>query len=145
MIAVIGCNSTSETTKEDQLLKEVVRIHDDSMKDFGLLMRLKRQLKSSMDSSRLDEYNQAIEALEDSHEEMMEWMRAFTAHFPDAGLDHAGHTPSDGHHMKDDHHNAVKSDDMLQLLEIEKEQVLKLSSQTQRAIEEARALLQNPD
>ena len=84
--------SCEEKKKEaqDVLYDQVMEVHDEIMPKMGDIMKYKKQLKSKVDalaenaemnSEKISELQQAIAELDNSHEEMMAWMREFNPDF----------------------------------------------------------------
>lgn len=79
--------SCEEKAKEPDLLYEkVMAVHDEIMPKMGDIMKLKKQLKekvaelnasTEVDSVKISSLEMAIADLDNSHEEMMGWMRQF--------------------------------------------------------------------
>ncbi len=75
----------------DQLLDTVMAGHDEIMPKMGDIMKYKKQLKEKIDlltaesaevnADKIAELNKAIDNLETSHEEMMNWMHGFDSNF----------------------------------------------------------------
>ena len=136
---MFACQSTQE---KNSLLQEVITIHDEAMEDMGPIMNLKLQLRESMDSTRLAEYEPAMKALDDAHENMMVWMRNFSKEFPSATLKggdnhHEHHKMDNGDHTQ---HSRSASEEK-ELLENEKVKVIALQKEMKNAIETAEKLL----
>lgn len=92
LLTLLWTMSCEEKKKEakDVLYDQVMEIHDEIMPKMGDIMKYKKQLKSKMDalvenpeenSERIDALNQAITDLDNSHDEMMGWMREFNPDF----------------------------------------------------------------
>lgn len=88
-----GRQSPEEKLKKDtdDLLKEVIALHDLSMAKMDELMSLSRSLKSQIDSTNQVDFQEAIDQLDASHQAMMDWMRNFSTFFSGAQLA-GGHT-----------------------------------------------------
>lgn len=138
-LVLLACQPSAE---KDPLLKEVITIHDEAMEEMGPVMILKLKLKESIDSTRLEEYESAMTALDDSHENMMVWMRNFSKEFPQAVL--KGGAKHHGHHSTDhgDHAQHDRSPEKeRELLEAEKVKVMALREEMTGAIKTAKNLL----
>ncbi len=92
IVAILLVSSCGEKKKEakDELLDKVMAVHDEIMPKMGDIMKFKKQLQEKLDelsseaeidSTKIDELEQAIADLENSHEEMMGWMRQFNNDF----------------------------------------------------------------
>lgn len=80
-VGLLSCNNESESKKQyEQNFEEVLRIHDEVMPKMGELNTLSMQLKERIDTSSKDshKYEEAITALEDAHDFMMDWMHDFS-------------------------------------------------------------------
>ena len=139
VLVLLACQPSAE---KDPLLKEVITIHDEAMEEMGPVMSLKIKLKESIDSTRLTEYELAMTALDNAHENMMVWMRNFSKEFPNAalkgGAEHHGH-----HNMNhEDHEQHSRSPAQeRELLETEKIKVTALRKEMAEAIKTAENLL----
>ncbi|MCV9386038.1 hypothetical protein [Reichenbachiella ulvae] len=70
------------STEFNQLMKEVIEVHDVAMAEMGNLISLKKELAATLDSTENDSVKlQAIEDLDIAHESMMVWMRGFSDAF----------------------------------------------------------------
>lgn len=70
------------STEFNQMMKEVIEVHDLAMAEMGNLMNLKKELSATLDSSTVDSTTlDAMEDLEMAHESMMVWMRGFSDAF----------------------------------------------------------------
>jgi uncharacterized protein YoxC len=92
LLTLIWMMSCEEKKKEakDVLYEQVMEVHDEIMPKMGDIMKYKKQLKSKVDalaenaevnSEKIGELQQAITDLDNSHEEMMAWMREFNPDF----------------------------------------------------------------
>jgi uncharacterized protein YoxC len=92
LLTLIWMMSCEEKKKEakDVLYDQVMEVHDEIMPKMGDIMKYKKQLKSKVDalaenaevnSEKIGELQQAITDLDNSHEEMMAWMREFNPDF----------------------------------------------------------------
>lgn len=85
-----ACGETKKSAK-DQLYDKVMAVHDEIMPKMGDISKYKKQLKEKIDEltaagsdanvEKIDELKKALEGLENSHEEMMGWMREFDNNF----------------------------------------------------------------
>lgn len=76
---------------QDALLDNVMENHDEIMEKMGEIMNYKRQLTKKMSAlvaereevniDKISELKNAIESLENSHDEMMNWMHGFSGDF----------------------------------------------------------------
>ena len=76
---------------KDKLYKQVMAVHDEIMPKMGAIMKYKKQLNKKIDTlieegndanaDKIAELTQAIADLDNSHEEMMNWMREFDNDF----------------------------------------------------------------
>jgi CHASE3 domain sensor protein len=87
-ILLVSCEEKPKET--DVLYNKVMEVHDEIMPKMGDIMKLKKQLKEKLaeldtatdiDRAKIDEIEQAIADLDNSHEEMMGWMRQFDRDF----------------------------------------------------------------
>jgi Mg2+ and Co2+ transporter CorA len=83
-ILLVACEEKPKET--DLLYKKVMEVHDEIMPKMGDIMKLKKQLKEKIaelnasaeaDSVKISSLELAIADLDNSHEEMMGWMRQF--------------------------------------------------------------------
>lgn len=88
MFAVIGMVSCSTKKSEavsvefNEMMQEVIEVHDIAMAEMGTIMSLKQELVASIDSTAIDSTSlQAIKDLDAAHEGMMVWMRDFSNAF----------------------------------------------------------------
>ena len=88
-ILLVSCGEKKKEAK-DELYDKVMAVHDEIMPKMGDIMKLKKQLQekidelssgTEIDSTKIDELEQAIAELDNSHEEMMGWMRQFDNDF----------------------------------------------------------------
>ncbi len=76
---------------KDKLYDQVMVVHDEIMPKMGAIMKYKKQLNKKIDTlieegndanaDKIAELTQAIADLDNSHEEMMNWMREFDNDF----------------------------------------------------------------
>ena len=76
---------------KDKLYNQVMAVHDEIMPKMGAIMKYKKQLNKKIDTlieegndanaDKIAELTQAIADLDNSHEEMMNWMREFDNDF----------------------------------------------------------------
>ena len=76
---------------KDRLYEQVMAVHDEIMPKMGAIMKYKKQLNKKIDTlieegndanaDKIAELTQAIADLDNSHEEMMNWMREFDNDF----------------------------------------------------------------
>jgi hypothetical protein len=87
-ILLVACEEKPKET--DVLYKKVMEVHDEIMPKMGDIMKLKKQLKEKLaeldtateiDRAKIDDIERAIADLDNSHEEMMGWMRQFDRDF----------------------------------------------------------------
>jgi hypothetical protein len=87
-ILLVACEEKPKET--DLLYNKVMEVHDEIMPKMGDIMKLKKQLKEKLagldtateiDRAKIDEIERAIADLDNSHEEMMGWMRQFDRDF----------------------------------------------------------------
>lgn len=146
LVLIVSCagNTKEHHEEDDPLKKEVIAIHDEAMDQMGITMRLKSQLKGSLDSARLEEYTVVMERLDNAHESMMVWMRNFSKQFPNAtlkgGAHHGDHGPMSG---TPDGQKERSEDEEQKLLMEEKEKVIALRKEMNEAIALGKALLNN--
>ncbi|MEO1052078.1 MAG: hypothetical protein AAFX87_15710 [Bacteroidota bacterium] len=141
VIALISACSAQQE-KEQSLLSEVIQIHDLAMEEMEPVMSLKLELKESLDSTQLSQYQSAMAALDESHEEMMVWMRDFSQQFPDAALKGGGHHVGHENMAHDEHHHPSKTTHEEEaLLTKQKTEMVNLRRKMKQAIENAQLLL----
>jgi paraquat-inducible protein B len=87
-ILLVACEEKPKET--DVLYNKVMEVHDEIMPKMGDIMKLKKQLKEKLaeldtateiDRAKIDDIERAIADLDNSHEEMMGWMRQFDRDF----------------------------------------------------------------
>ena len=93
LILLLVFASCGEQKKSDidQLLDTVMAGHDEIMPKMGDIMKYKKQLKEKIslltkesieaNADNIAKLNKAIEDLDNSHEEMMNWMHGFDRNF----------------------------------------------------------------
>lgn len=92
LLALVFFTSCVDKEKEAQnnLFKDVMAVHDEIMPKMDDIMNFKKQLKQKVedfsavqpvDSAAISELQQAIADLDNSHDEMMGWMRQFNRNF----------------------------------------------------------------
>ena len=93
IIAVLFSMSCGDDNKKakDQLYDKVMAVHDEIMPKMGDITKYKKQLTVMIDElieagreeneARIAELKKAVEDLENSHDGMMNWMRAFDNDF----------------------------------------------------------------
>lgn len=138
MIASCTTNSTENKT-ENKLKMEVIAIHDEAMDRMGTMMSLKMELKTSIDSARVEAYASAISDLEAAHEEMMDWMRDFSKQFPHDPLKGEKDRSQKGQEGQAASQRSAEAE--RKLLEIEKEEAIALRDNINTAISNAEKLL----
>lgn len=69
----------NKMTRIDSLKKEVMAIHDTTMKDMGEVSRLQKELKARQDTTNIDSttVQTTLKRLQKSHDDMMNWMRQY--------------------------------------------------------------------
>ena len=87
---ITSCGEQKKNTK-DQLYDKVMAVHDEIMPKMGDIMKYKKQLKAKIaelvvagqeeNEAKIAELTKAVDDLENSHEEMMNWMREFDNDF----------------------------------------------------------------
>ncbi|MDX9894622.1 MAG: hypothetical protein RBS34_04195 [Desulfofustis sp.] len=76
LVLMVGCQTRGE--KENRLLaEEVMAIHDEAMAKMTLIHELKLQLEELAQTNGNEEIEQGIIALQQAHQGMMTWMRAY--------------------------------------------------------------------
>ncbi len=93
LISLLMFSACSEQKKsaKDQLYDRVMAVHDEIMPKMGDMSKYKKQLKEKIDAlvaegdeanaEKIDALKDAVVGLENSHEEMMNWMREFDRDF----------------------------------------------------------------
>lgn len=118
-------STTEETTQEvdrvETLKKEIMEVHDKTMKEMGTLKKLDKSLFEAMQAGTIEEdaAQNAINDVRAAHEDMMNWMRNFE---------------------NPDEMDATE-DEKVAYLEGQKEKVEQLDEYTTRSIERAQSLL----
>lgn len=118
-------STTEETTQEvnrvETLKKEIMEVHDKTMKEMGTLKKLDKSLFEAMQAGTIEEdaAQNAINDVRAAHEDMMNWMRNFE---------------------NPDEMDATE-DEIVAYLEGQKEKVEQLDEYTTRSIERAQSLL----
>lgn len=118
-------STTEETTQEvdrvETLKKEIMEVHDKTMKEMGTLKKLDKSLFEAMQAGTIEEdaAQNAINDVRAAHEDMMNWMRNFE---------------------NPDEMDATE-DEVVAYLEGQKEKVEQLDEYTTRSIERAQSLL----
>ncbi len=90
MLLIASCGEQKKSAK-DALYEKVMEVHDEIMPKMGDIMKYKKQLKEKIgmlttesteeNADKIAELNKAINDLENSHEEMMNWMHGFESNF----------------------------------------------------------------
>jgi uncharacterized protein YoxC len=89
LIWLMSCDEKKKETK-DVLYDQVMEVHDEIMPKMGDIMKYKKQLKIKMEelaadpemnAEKIEKVKQAITELDNSHEDMMAWMREFNPDF----------------------------------------------------------------
>ncbi|UZO80362.1 hypothetical protein NBT05_15570 [Aquimarina sp. ERC-38] len=128
-VLFLSCNQPSKKEQQfDQLMNEVIAVHDEVMPKMTDMSQLISELKQKTDTTATGlAYGEAKDDLEASYDFMMEWMRDFSDKFP----------PEEVVTEKDEELFNKK----LQMLEEEKVEVTLLKDQINTSIENAKALL----
>jgi hypothetical protein len=88
-VLIVSCSEKQKEAK-DELYDKVMAVHDEIMPKMGDIMKFKKQLQEKIDalseaeeidSVKISELEQAIADLDNSHDEMMGWMRQFDNDF----------------------------------------------------------------
>ena len=90
LLMFASCGEQKKSPK-DALYDKVMAVHDEIMPKMGAIMKYKKQLNDKIDTlieegadanaDKIAELTQAIADLDNSHEEMMNWMREFDNDF----------------------------------------------------------------
>ncbi len=85
-LAVIGilvsCKEKKQTSPETTQMETVMGIHDEVMPKMGRLGKLVGELKTKVDSTETgQQYQSAMNDLQDAHTAMMDWMQGFGDRF----------------------------------------------------------------
>ena len=118
-------SATEETTQEvdrvEMLKKEIMEVHDKTMKEMGTLKKLDQSLYEAAQAGTIEEdaAQNAINDVRAAHEDMMNWMRSFE---------------------NPDEMDATE-DEIVAYLQGQKEKVEQLGEYTTRSIERAQGLL----
>lgn len=90
LLMFTACGEQKKSAK-DQLYDKVMAVHDEIMPKMGNMSKYKKQLKEKIDTlvaegdkanvEKIDALKDAVVGLENSHEEMMNWMREFDKDF----------------------------------------------------------------
>ncbi len=126
-IALITFFTSCKEEKESSQMKEVMAVHDEVMPKMGQLGKLVGELKGiENDSTEIGkQYKEARIALQDANEAMMDWMKNFGDRFTSDEI------------LK----GADLSEQKLQWLDEEEENVKALQEQINSSIENAQGLL----
>lgn len=93
IIVLLMLTSCADENKKlvNDLHQKVMDVHDEVMPKMGALMKYKKDLKTKVEEltttgleenkDKIVELTEAIEALDNSHEDMMSWMREFDNDF----------------------------------------------------------------
>ena len=90
LLLAAACGGSQENNT-DTLLDEVMAVHDEIMPKLSDMSKLRKQLKGQIDElvsqdsvgnmELIQQFQQGIEELDNSHEGMMNWMREFDNDF----------------------------------------------------------------
>lgn len=85
VIVLASCAQTSKQEENFNAIKDsVLTIHDDMMKDMGVMSSLIQKVEPKIDSTEKGiEYKHASIRLKRAHDRMMGWMHEFNEEFPD--------------------------------------------------------------
>jgi hypothetical protein len=90
-ILIISFFAVSCSDQKDELYNKVMEVHDEIMPKMGPIMKYKKQLKDKIEALQKEENDsndetilelgKAVDALDNSYEDMMGWMRQFDNDF----------------------------------------------------------------
>ncbi|NNF20006.1 MAG: hypothetical protein HKN61_09525 [Flavobacteriaceae bacterium] len=81
-ISLSGCKEQDKSEEKGQRMQKVMEIHDEAMPRMGELSKLVGEMKARVDSTeRGQEYEEAMEELQEAYSGMMEWMQNFGDRF----------------------------------------------------------------
>ncbi|SCY31868.1 hypothetical protein SAMN05192588_2227 [Nonlabens sp. Hel1_33_55] len=123
----------TEMNKFDQLTEQTMEVHDEVMPEMSHLMELSMEIDQKLESAELDDdqVQQLFDAqveLDDSHDAMMDWMKDYTEKFP-----YEADLPSTQEEMEE----------MMPVLQSSYEEIKRVQSKTETAIQNAEELLAN--
>ena len=89
---LVGC-SDQKKSAVDELKDNVMAVHDEVMPKMGDIMKYKKQLNNRIDelvddgaeenAEKIAELKKAVDNLDNSHKDMMNWMHQFNSNFDD--------------------------------------------------------------
>ena len=89
-LLISGCGNEDKNA-QNELLQKVMDVHDEIMPKMGDIMKYKKQLNAKIseltetaaeeNDAQIETLKEAVEDLENSHEEMMNWMHGFDRNF----------------------------------------------------------------
>lgn len=90
LLIFTACGEQKKSAK-DQLYDKVMAVHDEIMPKMGDMSKFKKQLNEKIErlvvegdeanADKINELKDVVKGLENSHEEMMSWMREFDKDF----------------------------------------------------------------
>ena len=145
MVLLASVCAGNAEKEHEALTKEIITHYDNVMKKVKEKIRVKNQLRQTLDSSQSEEYKAAIRRLDQAHKGVMLWRENFLQYFPEMALTDPGYH----HHPHTSHeHDASKgqgimmsSNDMEKLLEDERLKVMEVHAAMDKAIAGAKAIL----
>lgn len=114
-----------EIQEFNELQEQTMTVHDEVMPKMSTLMDLREKLGQISDSAKKKEASQLRNALEQSHDDMMDWMADYSDKFP-----HGEEIPQE------------EIAEKMPVLKKELEEIEQLADQTDTAIKRAEELLQ---
>lgn len=92
-IFLFAACSKQKKSAVDELKEKVMAVHDEVMPKMGDIMKYKKQLNKRIDelvetgakenAEKIAELHKAVEKLDNSHEDMMNWMHQYNSNFED--------------------------------------------------------------
>lgn len=139
VFAMVSCSKKPEAVSEEfnELMKEVIEVHDIAMAEMGTIMSLKQELLVNMDTSSVADsvLLKAIKDLDAAHEGMMVWMRDFSNAFSAEQLTNG---LPDTYATEEEKAEAVKA---LQELKAQKMAVKVMNEDVQESLIQAKSIL----
>lgn len=90
LIIIASCGEKKDNTREE-LLNKVLAVHDEVMPKMGDIMKYKKELNAKIDAlidagseeneEQIATLQKAVEDLDNSHDDMMNWMHGFDRNF----------------------------------------------------------------
>ena len=130
---MISCSGSTKKEAQISLKDEVLETHDEAMAKMGKLYSLESKLKEEFDSTQIETYNNAISALSNAQNDMMEWMRNYSKTFP--------HNPKQGANDELHDKSMMTKEQEEGLLKEEKVKITEINERMEKSIAQAEKLL----